>query len=584
MVGLAGQQVAQPAVGVHPDQRDLLAGPSGSARSRAIQSRSQAHPGRQRVRRGHRPGLVALEELQRRLQVRVVQLDPLAAQPDQRDLQPGQLGQLVRIERLVAHCHVVPEVHQVTQAEPGHGRPGGRRAGRGPGPRGQLQPEPGLAHPVRQQHAEPGAGQQRPGLLEEPERARRVHLHQGGSRLAQRVVELAEEPGGGAQAGQQLLHRVTAGGEPGPLAGPDVGRGDHQARIVGGLQRELDPPGIGLGGGGLGEPEAGAHRTRRDDRAVAPGVEVRGQRGRFGLVLRRHHVDAGIGRGQGQHEPFGQREGGPGCGRARGQQRGGGQPGPRGGVGQGVQGAAEQRSRAVPGGGPAGRGHGRGQVTGALRVGTAEHRAPPRRIGVTVGLEYGQHPAARGQAGRETGHRGQVGQRPAGDRGLVRRPGGSAQPGITEQRERGGGAEGEHGHPPARQRHPAAPGRNRSRRGARSPRDSRCPGASGRTSSGEASGPPPADGSCRVSSSWTALRTASPAAVLADPGGDPASRSASSAAWQANGCGRGRCTPDGPAAARGGRSGSSAHRQSAPCAQTPWITRMKCSRSRLRPR
>ena len=90
VVGLAGQQVAQPAVGVHPDQRDLL------VRAARSVPESQAHPGRQRVRRGHRPGLVALEELQRRLQVRVVQLDPLAAQPDQRDLQPGQLGQLVR--------------------------------------------------------------------------------------------------------------------------------------------------------------------------------------------------------------------------------------------------------------------------------------------------------------------------------------------------------------------------------------------------------------------------------------------------------------------------------------------------------
>ena len=305
---------------------------------------SQAHPGRQRVRRGHRPGLVALEELQRRLQVRVVQLDPLAAQPDQRDLQPGQLGQLVGIERLVAYCHVVPEVHQVTQAEPGYPRPGGRRAGRGPAPRGQLQPEPGLAHPVRQQHAEPGAGQQRPGLLEEPERARGVHLHQGGRRLAQRVVEVAEEPGGGAQAGQQLLHRVAAGREPGAEAGPDVGGGDHQARVVGGLQRELDPPGIGLGGGGLGEPEAGPHRAGRDHGAVPPRVELGGQRGRFRLVLRRHHVDAGIGRGQGHHVPFGQRKAGRDAAAPRGQQRGG-QPGPRGRVGQGIQGAAEQRSR-----------------------------------------------------------------------------------------------------------------------------------------------------------------------------------------------------------------------------------------------
>ena len=74
------------------------------------------------------PGLVALQELQRGLQVRLVQLDPLAAQPDQRDLEPGQLGQLGRVERLVADRHVVPEVHQVAQAEP---RPGDRRARRG---------------------------------------------------------------------------------------------------------------------------------------------------------------------------------------------------------------------------------------------------------------------------------------------------------------------------------------------------------------------------------------------------------------------------------------------------------------------
>ena len=407
--------------------------------------------------------------------MRVVQLDPLAPQPDQRDLQPGQLGQLVRIERLVAHCHVVTEVHQVTQAEPGHGRPGGRRAGRGPGPRGQLQPEPGLAHPVRQQHAEPGAGQQRAGLLEEPERARRVHLHQGGSRLTQRVVELAEQPGGGAQAGQQLLHRVPTGGQRGArarpaVAGPDIGSRDHQARIVGRLQRELDPPGIGLGSGGLGEPEAGTHRACGDHGAVAPRAEFGGQRGRFLLVLRRRHVDAGIGRGQGHHVPFGQREAGRGATAPRGHQ-GGGQPGPRGGVGQGIQGAAEQRPRGRPGGGPAGRGHGRGQVAGALRVGTAEHRPPPCRIPLTVGLEYGQHPAACGQADRETGHRGEVGQRPAGDRGTVRQTGtaesGTVPSGHTEHLERGAGAEGEHGHPPARQRHPAAPGRNRSHRNSR---------------------------------------------------------------------------------------------------------------------
>ena len=109
--------------------------------------------------------------------------------------------------------------------------------------------------------------------------------------------------------------------------------------------------------------------------------------------------------------------------------------------------------------------------------------------------------------------------------------------------------------------------------GAPSLRAPGAPGASGRTSSGEASGPPPADGSCRVSSSWTALRTASPAAVLADPGDRPAGRPARRPGRRTDAAAAG-ARRTAPAAGRGGRSGSSAHRQSAPCAQTPWITRM----------
>ena len=519
VVGLTGQQVAQPAVGVHPDQRDLLIGLSGSVQS-------QAHPGRQRVRRGHRPGLVALQELQRRLQVRVVQLDPLAAQPDQRHLQPGQLGQLVRVERLVAHCHVVPEVHQVTQAEPGHGRPGGRRAGRGAGPRGQLQPEPGLAHPVRQQHAEPGAGQQRPGLLEEPERARRVHLHQGGSRLAQRVVELAEEPGGRTQAGQQLLHRIAVRRRARPRGRPRRRRrrpsGSGRRRIAARTRPARDRPrgwrarraGSRCAPGRPGSRRRPARRrVRRPARPLPPRPPASPRR-------RGHRPWSGPAR---TVRPA---EGAPGCGRA-GRAAGGRSAGP-----------ARRRRPGRPGRcraaspGPARRRPGR---TGAWprpghgRAARRHRRAPaataPYIHPHPLGLEHGQHPAACGQAGRETRHRGQVGQRPAGDRGVVR-PARNRPSGLTEQRERGGGAEGEHGHPPARQRHPAAPGRNRSRRSAR--RTPGAPGASGRTSSGEASGPPPADGSCRVSSSWTALRTASPAAVLADrptrPAGRPARR------------------------------------------------------------
>ena len=285
-VGLAGQQVAQPAVGVHVDQRDLVG----------------AQPGRHGVGGGHRARRVALQELQRGLQVRLVQLDPLAAQPDQRDLEPGQFGQFGRVERLIADRHVVPEVHQVTQAEP---RPRDRRARGGLGPGGQLEPEPRLAHPVGQQHPEPGRGQQRPGFLQEPERPRRVQLQHDRRRLAQRLLQLGEQPGRGAQPGQQLFHRVAAGthgalARPG-VGGPDVGSRDHQARVLGGLQRELDPPGIFAGLQWFRQPEAGPHRAgtlTRDPRAVQPRVQLRGQRGRLGLLPGRHHVDASIGTGQ----------------------------------------------------------------------------------------------------------------------------------------------------------------------------------------------------------------------------------------------------------------------------------------------
>jgi hypothetical protein len=119
---------------------------------------------------------------------------------------------------------------------------------------------------------EPGACQQRPGLLEEPERARRVQLHQGRRRLAQRGLQLAEQPRGRALPGQQLLHRAAAA-EPASSPGLDVGGGHHQAGILGELQRELDPPGTGIrtvrlsGRVGFDQPEAGAHRPRGYQRA-----------------------------------------------------------------------------------------------------------------------------------------------------------------------------------------------------------------------------------------------------------------------------------------------------------------------------
>ena len=258
------------------------------------------------------------------------------------------------------------------------------------------------------------------------------------------------------------------------MPGPDVRGGDHQAGVLGGLQRELYLPGTGIRRGrgradqlgqlgrhgGLGEPEAGTHRARRDLGAVPPRVQFRSQRGHFSFVLRRRYLEAGIGRGQGQHVPFGHRQARRGPAPPRGQQRDG-QPGPRGGVDQRIQGTGQQRSGQLAANRPARRRHRRRQVMGPLRVGAAEHGAPPGRVGLTLVGEHGEHPATRGQVGGEARHHGQVSQRPARDADrIVLRPQ-LAEP--AEHRERGGRPEGEHRHPPASQRHPTTPTRTRNR-------------------------------------------------------------------------------------------------------------------------
>jgi hypothetical protein len=80
---------------------------------------------------------------------------------------------------------------------------------------------------------------------------------------------------------------------------------------------------------------------------------------------------------------------------------------------------------------------------------------------------------------------------------------------------------------------------------------------------------PTAEGSYSTSSSFTALRAASPA----HPGS-----AASTAAWRANGYGAGDSGRRADAACgTGGRSGSTAHRQNASRAHIPWMTRMLCT-------
>jgi hypothetical protein len=101
--------------------------------------------------------------------------------------------------------------------------------------------------------------QQGGGLAEEAVRARGVERHLGGLRCMQGLGELGPQAIRPAQLGQQGLARLGDGAGQG-LGPPHLPRRHHQARLVGGLERELDMPGgIGVVFGRFDEPEAGAH-------------------------------------------------------------------------------------------------------------------------------------------------------------------------------------------------------------------------------------------------------------------------------------------------------------------------------------
>ena len=72
-----------------------------------------------RLAGGHRAGPLALEELQRGLDLAIVEFHPLAADADERDLERGEFGQFRGGQHLVADGQVVPELHEVREAECG---------------------------------------------------------------------------------------------------------------------------------------------------------------------------------------------------------------------------------------------------------------------------------------------------------------------------------------------------------------------------------------------------------------------------------------------------------------------------------
>ena len=329
------------------------------------------------------------------------------------------------------------------------------------------------------------------------------------------------------------------------MPGPDVGGGDHQAGVVGGLQRELDPPGIGLRRGGLGQPEAGTHRAGGYLGAVPPRVQFGGQLGQLApeasscgvATSRRASVVV-----RASDESFGHRKAGRGPAPPR---RAAAEPGSRA---RAAASASASRAPASNGPGelaagrPAGRGHRRRQVVGPLRVGAAEHGAPPGGVGRRPRRRARAAPG-RARPGRRRSGPPRPGRAATRPRPPPRRPAGRKPPSTVE---RGRGARRRAPAPASGQRHPTAPGRPRStgRPGLRQP---------SRRSTASPAGPPGEGGRlCRVSSSWTALRAASPTAWAGSwVPGRPASRSASSAAWQGERMGSGQ--PD--AMRRGPRNG-----------------------------
>jgi len=104
LVGPAGQQVAEPPVGIHLGQRQVTEGAVGP-------EPSTSKHGAEYLGGGHRARPLAFQELQRGLQVPVVEFHPLTAHPDERDLARGELGQFRSGEHLVAEGQVVAEGH-----------------------------------------------------------------------------------------------------------------------------------------------------------------------------------------------------------------------------------------------------------------------------------------------------------------------------------------------------------------------------------------------------------------------------------------------------------------------------------------
>ena len=228
---LPGQQVAEPPVRGDGGHRHVLVG------------RVDTEPEAEQLGDGQLAATTG--QPQRGLQAPRIELDPLPAQPHQRRLELGERGHLVGGEGVVADRHVVAEVGDGAEADPGAGadQPGlGARCG------GHLDPEAGrrLGPPARELDPEPGGGEGGGGLAEEAVRPGHVEAEGVRPGRPQGVVQRRIEPSRLAQLGQErLLGRADHAAEAGQRAGgaPDLVRFGDQTLLVRGLEPEPQPPG-----------------------------------------------------------------------------------------------------------------------------------------------------------------------------------------------------------------------------------------------------------------------------------------------------------------------------------------------------
>ena len=297
---------------------------------------------------------------------------------------------------------------------------------------GQLQPQPRLARPVRQQHAEPRARQQRPGLAQEVERARGVERRAGSARpraAPRRAPGTAARPRP-ARPAVPPPGRRRRRSQPNPAPSHTSSAGSIRLGSSADCSESStcqSPRAVQL------PPMSPRHRRPASagrDRAARP-AGSRSAPGRPGArrrpATRRTRTPAPVPRARRPRPPPrpGDRSAvrdatvrsitGIRAGR-RPRLAGSRAPGSR------VRAVASASASSMPASsGPGavsaaaaagGRDRGR-ELAGALRVGGRQHRPPAGRVPVVLRRQRGQHPAPRDQVVGEPRDRGQIPDRPA---------------------------------------------------------------------------------------------------------------------------------------------------------------------------